>query len=71
MPQNCNFGLKIENNLTDYSSCMIQINQETKTTFVMQPHLINRLIEKIWRRSDEFEELWDPWDATIQDCETR
>jgi hypothetical protein len=27
--KNCNFGLKIENNLTDYLSCKIQINQAT------------------------------------------
>ena len=27
-------------------SCKIQINQDTKTTYVMQPHLINSLIEK-------------------------
>ena len=44
--KNCDFGLKIEDNLTDYLSCKIQINQQTKTTYVMQPHLINSLIEK-------------------------
>ena len=43
--KNCDFGLKIEDNLTDYLSCKIQINQQTKTTYVMQPHLINSLIE--------------------------
>ena len=37
---NCDFGLKIEDNLTDYLSCKIQINQETKTTYLMQPHLM-------------------------------
>ena len=44
--KNCDFGLKVEDNLTDYLSCKININQDTKTTFVMQPHLINSLIEK-------------------------
>ena len=43
---NCDFGLKIEDNLTDYLSCKIQINQETKTIFVIKPHLINSLNEK-------------------------
>ena len=43
---NFDFGLKIEDNLTDSLSCEIQINPEIKTTFVMQPHLINSLIEK-------------------------
>jgi hypothetical protein len=37
--KNCDFGLKIEDNLTYYLSCKIQINQATKTTYVMQPHL--------------------------------
>ena len=32
--------------LTDYLNCNIQINQETMTTFVMQPYLINRLNQK-------------------------
>ena len=41
------FGLKIEDYLTDYLSYKIQINQEINTTNLMQPHLINRLIEKI------------------------
>ena len=34
------FVLKIEDNLTDYLSCKIQINQETKTTYLIQPHLM-------------------------------
>ena len=44
--KNCNFVLKIEDNLTDYLSCKIQINQESKTTFSMQSHFINHLTEK-------------------------
>jgi hypothetical protein len=43
------FGLKIENHLTDYLSCQIIANFETKTLFIMQPHLIENL---------EFEQLW-------------
>ena len=69
--KNCDFGLKIEDNLTDYLSCKIQINQETKTTFVMQPHLINSLIEKFGEEVMNLSNLWDPWDTTIQDCETQ
>jgi hypothetical protein len=45
--KNCDLGLKMEDNLTDYLRCKIQINQETKTIFAMQSHLINSLIEKI------------------------
>jgi hypothetical protein len=45
---NCfSFGLKIKDNLTDYLSCKIQINQETTPKFVMQSHLINSLFEKL------------------------
>ena len=40
------FNLKIENNLTDYLSCRIIENKERGEILVMQPHLINRLIEK-------------------------
>jgi hypothetical protein len=42
--KNYDFGLKIEDNLTDYLSCKIQINQATKTTHVMQPHQIKVLL---------------------------
>jgi hypothetical protein len=35
--KNCDFGLKIEDSLTDYLSCKIQINQATKTTYIMEP----------------------------------
>jgi hypothetical protein len=44
-----NFGLKVNHNLTDYLSCRIHVDFERKTTFLMQPQLINNL--KIWRRS--------------------
>jgi hypothetical protein len=40
------FGLKIANDLKDYLSCRILNDYERKTTFVMQPHLINNLKEK-------------------------
>jgi hypothetical protein len=43
---NCDFGLKIEDNLTDYLSCKIQINQATKTTYLTQPCLIKCPIDK-------------------------
>ena len=52
--KNCDFGLKIEDNLTDYLSCKIQINQATKTTYIMQPHLIKSLIDKF---GEEVEDL--------------
>jgi hypothetical protein len=41
--KNCDFGLKIEDSLTDYLSCKSQINQATKTPYIMQPHLIKSL----------------------------
>jgi hypothetical protein len=40
------FGLKIANDLKDYLSCKILTDYETKTTFVMQPHLTNNQKEK-------------------------
>jgi hypothetical protein len=52
--KNCNFGLKIEDSLIDYLSCKIQINQATKTTYIMQPHLIESLIDKF---GEEVEDL--------------
>jgi hypothetical protein len=52
--KNCDFGLKIEDSLTDYLSCKIQINQATKTTYIMQPHLIKSLIDKF---GDKVEDL--------------
>jgi Reverse transcriptase (RNA-dependent DNA polymerase) len=45
--ENCDFGLKIEDNLTDYLSCKILINQATKSTCTMQPHLIKSLIDNV------------------------
>jgi hypothetical protein len=36
-------GQKIANDLKDYLSCRILTDYERKTTFVMQPHLINNL----------------------------
>ena len=39
------FNLKIESNLTDYLSCCIIENKERGEILVMQPHLINCLIE--------------------------
>jgi hypothetical protein len=44
--KNCGSGLKIEDNLTEYLSSKIQINQATKTTYIMQPHLIKSLFDK-------------------------
>jgi hypothetical protein len=41
------FGLKIANDLKDYSSCRILTDYERKTTFAMQPHSINNLKEKL------------------------
>ena len=33
--KNCDFGLKIEDNLTDYVSCKIHINQATESTYII------------------------------------
>jgi hypothetical protein len=38
-----NFGLKVEDHLTDYLSCQIITNLDDKTLFIMQPHLIKNL----------------------------
>jgi hypothetical protein len=40
------FLLKVDHNLTNYLSFRINLDYESKTTFVMQPHLINTLKEK-------------------------
>jgi hypothetical protein len=41
-----NFGLKVEDHLTDYLSCRIITNFDNKTLFIMQPHLIKNLETK-------------------------
>jgi hypothetical protein len=38
-----NFGLKVEDHLTNYLSCQIMTNLGDKTLFIMQPHLIKNL----------------------------
>jgi hypothetical protein len=38
-----NFGLKVEDHVSDYLSCRIITNLENKTLFIMQPHLIKNL----------------------------
>jgi hypothetical protein len=40
------FNLKVENNLTDYLSCKLIENAESKEIFMLQPHLINNLEAK-------------------------
>jgi hypothetical protein len=37
------FNLKVENNLTDYLSCQLIENTESKEILILQPHLINNL----------------------------
>jgi hypothetical protein len=46
-----NFGLKVEDPFTDYSSCPIITNFDNKTLFIMEPHLIKKLKMKF---GDEF-----------------
>jgi hypothetical protein len=40
------FNLKFENNLTDYLSCQLIENAESKEILIFQPHLINNLEAK-------------------------
>jgi hypothetical protein len=40
------FKLKVENNLTDYLSCCVVENKEKNEILILQPHLINNLVEK-------------------------
>jgi hypothetical protein len=40
------FNLKVENNLTDYLSCQLIENAESKEIFILQPHLTNNLEAK-------------------------
>jgi hypothetical protein len=40
------FNLKVENNLTDYLSCQLIENAESKEILILQPHLINNLEAK-------------------------
>jgi hypothetical protein len=37
------FTLKVENNLTDYLTCQLIENAESKEILILQPHLINNL----------------------------
>jgi hypothetical protein len=38
-----NFGLKVEDHLTDYLSCQIITKFDNKTLFIMQPHHVKSL----------------------------
>jgi hypothetical protein len=40
------FNLKVDNNFTDYLSCQLIENAESKEIFILQPHLINNLEAK-------------------------
>jgi hypothetical protein len=40
------FNFKFENNLTDYLSCQLILNTESKEILILQPHLINNLEAK-------------------------
>jgi hypothetical protein len=40
------FNLKVENNLTDYLSCQLIENVESKEVLILEPHLINNLEAK-------------------------
>jgi hypothetical protein len=40
------FNLKVENNLTDYLSCQLIENEESKEILILQPHQINNLEAK-------------------------
>jgi hypothetical protein len=40
------FKLKVENNLMDYLSCRVVENKEKNEILILQPHLINNLVEK-------------------------
>jgi hypothetical protein len=40
------FNLKVENNLTDYLSCQLIENAESKEILILQPHMINNLEAK-------------------------
>jgi hypothetical protein len=45
------FGLKIANDLKDYLNCRILTDYVRKSTFVMQPHSINNIKEKLKKKS--------------------
>ena len=40
------FKVKVKENLKDYLSCKIRFNEEMKTAWIGQPHLIQKLQEK-------------------------
>ena len=48
-----NFGLKVEDNLKDYSSCKIVQERGKGNAWIMQPHLIDNLEKKIGEKSVE------------------
>jgi hypothetical protein len=54
------FGMKIANDLKDYLSCRILTDYERKMTFVMQPHLINNLKEKLEKEVNNLSDCGTP-----------
>jgi hypothetical protein len=54
------FGLKITNDLKDYSSYRILTDYERKKTFLMQPHLINNLKGKFGKEVNNLSDYGTP-----------
>jgi hypothetical protein len=54
------FGLKIASDLKDYLNFRILTDYERKTKFVMQPHLINNLKEKLEKEVNNLSDYGTP-----------
>ena len=46
------FKVKVEENLKDYLSCKIRINENMKTAWISQPHLVQKLREQFGNKVD-------------------
>jgi hypothetical protein len=69
--KNYKFGLKIANDLKDYLSCRIMSDHERKTTFVMQPHLINNVKEKFEKEVNNLSDYGMPETPRFKIVRTR
>jgi hypothetical protein len=66
-----NFCLKMEDFLSDYLSCKIEINRKKEILLFMQPHLIKRFRRQIARGSQQFKYLCNPWNTLFQNCDVK
>jgi hypothetical protein len=55
-----NFGLKVEDNLTDYLSCKIDQERNKGKVWIMQPHLVDNLEKKFGGKVSKMQSYTTP-----------